>query len=137
TKWDVHPWFDDAGQLGGIVIQAEDITHQKHIELRTQDALLQMAKTPVESPERRDASNQRAVEQRIAAVIHPVLPVQDVAIFTTEPGTHRLELGALAGDFLGDEDIINRRARGRRLSDYLRDPAIRQRLQDGQTVPAD
>jgi PAS domain S-box-containing protein len=137
TKWDVHPWFDDAGQLGGIVIQAEDITHQKQIELRTQDALLQMAKTPVESPEKGDASNQRAVELRIAAVIQRVLPVQYVAIFTMEPTTDRLELGALVGNSLVDEILTYKRASGHRLSAYLRDPAIRQRLQAGQIVPAD
>jgi signal transduction histidine kinase len=96
-----------------------------------------MAKTPVESPEKGVASNLRAVEQRIAAVIHRVLPVQDVAIFTVKPTTDRLELGALVGTSLGEEIDLDKRANGRRLCGYFRDPAVRQRLQDGQIVPAD
>jgi PAS domain S-box-containing protein len=35
VKWEVRPWFDTAGQIGGIVIFSEDITARK----RTEEAL--------------------------------------------------------------------------------------------------
>jgi len=32
-RWAVHPWIDDSGSIGGIIISAEDITRHKLIEL--------------------------------------------------------------------------------------------------------
>lgn len=33
SRWVVHPWLDEDGAVGGIVISGEDITHSKLIEL--------------------------------------------------------------------------------------------------------
>lgn len=32
-RWAVHPWMDESGDIGGIIISAEDITHQKLVEM--------------------------------------------------------------------------------------------------------
>jgi len=32
VKWEIHPWFLDGGDVGGIVLFTEDITHQKMAE---------------------------------------------------------------------------------------------------------
>jgi PAS domain S-box-containing protein len=32
-RWAVHPWTNERGEIGGIVIMAEDITTQKHAEV--------------------------------------------------------------------------------------------------------
>lgn len=32
-RWAVHPWIAENGQIGGIIISAEDISHYKRIEL--------------------------------------------------------------------------------------------------------
>jgi PAS domain S-box-containing protein len=34
-RWEIHPWYKDAGKIGGIVVMSEDITTAK----RTQEAL--------------------------------------------------------------------------------------------------
>ncbi|MBP5997450.1 MAG: PAS domain S-box protein [Azonexus sp.] len=31
-RWAVHPWTNEAGAIGGIIMSAEDITHQKLVE---------------------------------------------------------------------------------------------------------
>ena len=31
-RWAVHPWTDEAGAIGGIIMSAEDITHNKLVE---------------------------------------------------------------------------------------------------------
>ena len=44
TRWEVHPWRDSAGAIGGIVVFAEDITKRKKAEaaLRESKDLLQL-----------------------------------------------------------------------------------------------
>jgi PAS domain S-box-containing protein len=32
TKWEIRPWYDDRGEIGGIVIFGENITTRKHAE---------------------------------------------------------------------------------------------------------
>ena len=32
-RWAVHPWADEAGAVGGIIMSAEDITHSRLVEL--------------------------------------------------------------------------------------------------------
>lgn len=32
-RWAVHPWVEEGGRVGGIIISTEDITHYKNVEL--------------------------------------------------------------------------------------------------------
>ena len=38
-SWDVRPWYDDAGEIGGILMYTEDITDRKRSEQRVQNLL--------------------------------------------------------------------------------------------------
>jgi PAS domain S-box-containing protein len=38
-RWEIRPWYDAAGEVGGIIIFAEDITHLKQSEERVQASL--------------------------------------------------------------------------------------------------
>ncbi len=33
-RWELHPWWDDSGELGGVLAFSEDITEQKQVELQ-------------------------------------------------------------------------------------------------------
>lgn len=43
SRWEIRPWYDDRGRVGGIAIFTEDITERRHAEqaLRARDELLQ------------------------------------------------------------------------------------------------
>jgi PAS domain S-box-containing protein len=48
-RWEVHPWYQASGQVGGIVIASEDITAHKRAEeaVQRQAALLDLSYEPV------------------------------------------------------------------------------------------
>jgi PAS domain S-box-containing protein len=41
-RWAIHPWSDAAGQIGGIIIAAEDITERKRAEQKVRDQLTRL-----------------------------------------------------------------------------------------------
>ncbi len=38
-RWEIHPWNDSTGEIGGIIIFAEDITERKRIEAQLQQII--------------------------------------------------------------------------------------------------
>jgi diguanylate cyclase (GGDEF)-like protein/PAS domain S-box-containing protein len=37
-KWEVRPWFDHSGEIGGVIMMTEDITSRRTIEKRVRDS---------------------------------------------------------------------------------------------------
>lgn len=40
VRWEIRPWYKTKGDIGGIIIFSEEITHQKEIEEQLRDAIL-------------------------------------------------------------------------------------------------
>src|SRR5262245_28881363 len=43
TRWEVRPWYDDKGEVGGIVIYAENITTRKSAEMALKESNARLA----------------------------------------------------------------------------------------------
>ena len=117
VRWEIEPWHDDSGAIGGIVLMSEVITERK----RTESALAESEKKLVQ------AQKMEAIGNLTGGLAHDFNNLLGVIIGNLDSARPRLVADAEASELVGE--ALDAAMRGAELTRHLLAFARRQPLQ--------